>query len=56
MPQNCALRRPCVNGECRNTMTDFLCDCSRTAFRGERCNLGEKDVLLWLGLRMEEIY
>ncbi|XP_076459006.1 uncharacterized protein LOC143292527 isoform X2 [Babylonia areolata] len=39
MPQNCARSQPCANGLCRDSMTDFLCDCSRTGFRGERCSL-----------------
>ncbi|KAL8587816.1 hypothetical protein ACOMHN_021034 [Nucella lapillus] len=38
MPQDCRTQ-PCTNGQCRDSMTDFLCDCSRTGFRGERCSL-----------------
>ncbi|KAL8566603.1 hypothetical protein ACOMHN_054825 [Nucella lapillus] len=37
--QECTLVRPCAHGQCRNNMISHHCDCSRTPYRGQRCNL-----------------
>ena len=42
MSQACYLSRPCLHGTCRNTMSGYYCDCSRTAHRDERCQLGRR--------------
>ena len=40
MPRDCSLLQPCAHGRCQNTMTNFRCDCTSTAYRGVHCSQG----------------